>query len=107
MAYMLMLPRSTSVRRVVKLKRSQSGGYIPMELLDAGKKKKRVSKEYRPLAKILRRLARAEATFGAAYLSRHERSAKRKKNGFAKDLGKNIRYAVRKARREYKNEDDL
>jgi hypothetical protein len=72
------------------------GKATPKALFDATPRRRRGSKRLRPLEKALRRLGRAQAEAGALYLERHDASNERKKNGWLKDLGKNVRKAQRR-----------
>lgn len=66
------------------------------------KRKRRVSRQWRPFEKRLRRLSRAQSVTAQDYLRRHERSSRKKKNGALRDLGKNMWRAQRKGRKELK-----
>jgi Family of unknown function (DUF6312) len=65
------------------------------------KKKRKISWLLRPQEKALRRRAVAESTFADEYLRRHEKSAKKKRNGFLKDMPTNMESAYRKAFKRY------
>lgn len=59
-------------------------------------KRKRVSKRYKKADKTLRRLARAQQVAADEFLSRHDRSNAKKKNGGVKKFVKNAARAARK-----------
>jgi len=88
------LPRSYSVARISKIERTADGVVTTTVL--AKPKRKRVSKRYKKADKTLRRLARAQRVAADEFLSRHERSNARKKNGGVKKFARNATKAARK-----------
>ena len=66
------------------------------------KGKRRVSRRLRPFEKAMRRIGEAASTASNVYLERHEKSNRKKKNGWAKDLGKNISKARRRGIKKLK-----
>ena len=88
------LPRAYSVARVAKIERSADGTITSTVL--AKPKRKRVSKRYKKADKTLRRLARAQRDASEEFLSRHERSNRKKKNGGVKKFARNAMKAARK-----------
>ena len=50
----------------------------------------------RPIEKRLRRLVRSEYRALGRYLVLHDRSRRRRRNGWAKDLGKNMMKVIRR-----------
>ncbi len=58
------------------------------------------SRGLRPIERAVRKMYTAQATFANAYIARHERSNQREKDGWLKDLGKNMKRSLRDARRE-------
>jgi hypothetical protein len=90
------------VRRVTKIERDASGNVTPVTVYRAKKKKRKKSSwGLRTLDKGTRRLARAQSSASDSYLSRHERSSK-KKDGWATDLPKNVLRAGRKGSKKLK-----
>lgn len=57
---------------------------------------KRDSRAMRPIEKRLRRLVRSEYRALGRYLVLHDRSRRRRRNGWAKDLGKNLAKVIRR-----------
>ena len=57
---------------------------------------KRDSRRMRPLEKRLRKLVRSEYRALGRYLVLHDRSHRRRRNGWAKDLGKNFAKVIRR-----------
>lgn len=78
------------------------GGSATRTVLYEQRRKRRGSKRLRPLEKAMRRIARAQSTVANEYLDRHERSNRKKKNGWAKDLTKNISKSSRKGLKKLK-----
>lgn len=66
------------------------------------KKRRRTSKRWRPFERMLRRFSTAQATAAGEYLDRHQRSSRRKKNGWLKDLRKNTSKAGRRGFKKLK-----
>jgi hypothetical protein len=66
------------------------------------RKRRRGSKRLRPFEKAMRRMASAQGTSADDYLRRHQRSNRKKKNGWAKDLNKNVYRSSRKGLRKLK-----
>lgn len=63
--------------------------------LDLGSVKKD-TRSLRPIEKRLRKLVRAEYRALGRYLLLHDRSRRRRRNGWAKDLGKNFVKVIRR-----------
>jgi hypothetical protein len=63
---------------------------------DLGPRKKQ-SKMLRPLERRIRRLARRESRALSMYLALHDRSNRKKRNGWIRDLGRNLRKVIRKS----------
>ncbi|HWO22080.1 MAG TPA: hypothetical protein VNO30_25130 [Kofleriaceae bacterium] len=67
------------------------------------KKKKKTSLWLRPMERRQRRTAKALKTFGDTLLSRHNRSKRKRRNGWLRDGGLNTMRASRKAARKLLN----
>ena len=61
------------------------------------RKKKKVSRYLRPLERAQRRLLKASDAFASESLGRHNRSNRKRRDGFLRDLGINQIKASRKA----------
>jgi hypothetical protein len=81
----------------VTLVKPDAGVIRYAEIDDTGPNKKKQSKALRPLEKSMRKIARRQVEIAAAYLLRHERSNRRKKNGWIRDFGANLRRAMRRS----------
>ena len=97
-------PQVKGIRRIIRLEEDSAGGYSPVVLYDyrAIGEKKKTSRRLRPLEKWLRRMADARSTSAIEYQTRHRRSSEKKKNGWLKDLGKNVAKAERLGRKRIK-----
>jgi hypothetical protein len=91
-----------AVRRIVVLQQDPAGGYAPVTVYRKNKKRKKQSRLVKPLEKRFRKLSDAAATMTESYNARHRRSNEKKKNGWIKDLSKNVRKAARKGRKSAK-----
>lgn len=83
--------RLKSVRRIIVL----GGEPAPADAPPVKKKKKKQTWLLRPLEKAARTLVRAQHAAAEEYLERHERSARREKDGWVIDLGRNAGRAFR------------
>ena len=97
----LIRARKKSPLRSVHVLQVDADGKIQREKLYE-RRRRRGSKRLRPFEKAMRRMSRAQGTMADDYLSRHERSNRRKKNGWMKDLGKNVSRSSRKGLRKLK-----
>lgn len=93
---------SKTVRRITTL--SQDGGRWQAETVYKKKrrKKRRTSRGLRPLEKASRRMARATRRAGSVYLRRHNKSARKKRNGWFRDMGYNLYRANRRGAKALK-----
>ena len=92
------LPKS--IKKVVRV--ASDSGHV--EVLHQKKSKtKKQSKRLKPLGKLVRGTTEARLVSARTYLDRHDRSNRRKKNGWARNLLKNLsksRRAGAKVRRK-------
>jgi Family of unknown function (DUF6312) len=85
-----------NVRRVTVLERDASGATSAVVVFQGNKKKKKQSRGFSVIEKLVRRAADANATLGDAYVTRHERSNRKKRDGWIRDLNLNLARAGRK-----------
>lgn len=84
------------VKSVVKVEREADGTVTRTIIAEDDKRgRRKVSRPYRRLDKAVRNWTKAENVATSEYLRRHDRSNRKRKNGAIKDLGKNVRRAVR------------
>ncbi|HEY2322812.1 MAG TPA: hypothetical protein VGJ82_08100 [Thermoanaerobaculia bacterium] len=87
-----------SVQRITILKKDPESGKVrPAAVYRAKGRKKKTPKALRPIEKFLRRLGKAQARAASVYNMRHDRSAKKKKNGALRDLITNVSKARKQA----------
>ncbi|MGE3805636.1 MAG: hypothetical protein AB7K24_13250 [Gemmataceae bacterium] len=70
------------------------------------KKKKKGSKGLRPLERLVRFDAEARKAVVDDYLDRHSQSNERKRNGWLRDLGKNVFKAMKAGHKKLKQLDE-
>jgi hypothetical protein len=92
--------------RVLKLKResrsSTDGSPVLVFKLSSGRKRKKSSRGLGPMEKMVRRFSRANAEGSAQYLDRHERSSRKRRDGWLRDLPINVFKARRKGMKRLK-----
>lgn len=99
--YVSAQPKRAAVKSAVLLEQGADGA-ITSTVLIKERRKRRVSKQWRPLEKALRRVSLAQSTAADDYLRRHKRSSQKKKNGAVRDMGKNMWRAQRKGVKKLK-----
>jgi hypothetical protein len=60
--------------------------------------RKKQSKRLKPIERIVRKLMRRQSAFANSYLQLHEMSNHRKKNGWVRDLSRNVMKSVRRSK---------
>lgn len=88
------------LRRITAV--SRDGGTIDT-IYKEKKKKKKTSLWLRPMERAHRRTAQAIKVFGETLYTRHNRSKRKRRNGWFLDTGLNLMRANRKATRKYLN----
>jgi hypothetical protein len=94
------IPKKSPLRSMVIL-HEDSSGVVQREMVFK-QKRRRGSKRLRPLEKTMRRMATAQGTAADDYLMRHKKSNAKKKNGWIKDINKNVMRSSRKGMRKLK-----
>jgi hypothetical protein len=91
---MTVMKLDSIVDRITILRKDAQTGhvYVASVLKNAGGKKKN-SKLLRPMEKLVRRLGKAQENSASIYRERHERSSRKKKNGWLVDMMANMRKA--------------
>ncbi len=89
------------VESITFLKATSDGSYQCKRLTETGLRKKQ-SKTLKPIERMIRKIVKCELAGANAYLERHDRSNKRKSNGWIRDIGKNLAKAVNTARKSAK-----
>lgn len=83
------------VKSIVQLEKDAYGQYVPVSLYVEAGKKKRGTRGARAASKVIRRLAQAQQAYMDTYLSRHDRSNGKRRDGWLRDLPLNVMRATR------------
>jgi hypothetical protein len=90
-----------SVVKVVQLERDATGNMNPVVLYEKDqRKKKKMSGPLRPLEKAVRRVSTAQEAFAQSYLSRHDRSNRKNRDGWIRDVVPNVVNAGKKGNKK-------
>jgi len=92
---------SKGIKRIT-IPQSVSGQPTLVYKAKGKKKRKKQSRGLRGLEKLLRRGAKSQETYADAYLRRHKRSNRKKRDGWMKDLASNMVRAQDKSRKKLK-----
>ena len=91
-----------TVQSVVVLKSLPGGHFEAVEVYQPEGVSKSTSKKYKGVERVVRRVVRAHTKALESYSERHEQSASRKKNGWAKDFRKNVSKSAKDGRKALK-----
>jgi Family of unknown function (DUF6312) len=93
-----------SVKRITILQKDvATGKMVAVKMYSqSGRKRKKRSRGLRLIEKVVRRLSRAQNTMSGVYSARHERSNRKKRDGWLKDLIPNVVKAQRKGYKRLK-----
>lgn len=91
---------SKNVRRIIVFQTDDSGTMVPATIYRKKRKRKRQSRGMREVERLVRRLGRANQTAADTYMLRHNLSNQKKRDGWLRDLGKNVYKANRKGTRK-------
>jgi hypothetical protein len=93
----------SKVRRITMLERDgTTGEMLPVVLFEQKTKKRKVSRAMKPFEQAVRRMVDAQASLGDKYLSRHNRSNRKKRDGWIRDLNLNVVRASEKGLKRLK-----
>jgi len=88
------------IKKAVVLRSADSFGGVPDEVYSGRKgkkkKKKKQSKLLSPLEKSIRDVAKRQSRAATEYYDRHQKSNRKKKNGWIRDLNKNVNKSMSK-----------
>jgi hypothetical protein len=88
------------VRRVTVVRRNADGNEAVAVYREPKKRTRRVSEWSRPLERVARHLIRADAIFGNEATRLHDKSSRRRRDGWLFDLPGNVMKAQRKGYNE-------
>jgi Family of unknown function (DUF6312) len=101
----LRLPES--VRSVVVIRADNSGRMVSTTLHEKETRKKKGTRKLRPVERAITRAAEGAQEFANSYLSRHDKSNEKKKNGWARDFAYNVYKADRAGMKKLKLMDNV
>jgi hypothetical protein len=91
------LPRlSRRVKRITVLTQDENGNTVPVVIFDKKRKKKKSTKALKPLESFARGVVDASNVTASAYLSRHKKANRKRRDGWVRDLNHNVIDAGRK-----------
>ena len=89
--------------RVTVVRRDEYGRLVARERYESEgeRRRKKQSKLLRPIERLMRRAIKFEVRLLSDYLGRHEHSNSKKRDGWIKDLSKNVRRSIRHSKPRY------
>ena len=91
------LPRlSRRIKRITVLTQDENGNTVPVVIFDKGRKKKKSTKALKPLEALARRIVDAGNIASSRYLRRHKKANRKRRDGWVRDLNRNVVDAGRK-----------
>lgn len=94
-----------SVKRIIMFESDASGALRPVVEYDRRGKRRKQSKHLKQVEKAVRRVTEAGSAGMSSYLDRHKRSNEKKKDGWIRDLGKNVAAASKKTSKKLTPDD--
>ena len=86
------------IKRVTVIKRDDRGRIVSRDAYESERKTKKQSKTLRPMERNLRRMLEFQQDVITNYLGRHERSNRKRRDGWLSDMPRNMMRAVRKSK---------
>ncbi len=93
---------SKSIRRISVLQRDPSGAVTPVVLYQRSRSKKKGTRGFVVLERATRRIMKAQRSAADSYLSRHDQSNRKRRDGWIRDLPINVARAGEHVRKELK-----
>jgi hypothetical protein len=91
------MPRlGKSVQRITVLEQGSNGSVTPVVVFRGGKRSRKASRYARPLERTVRRWADAYGEAYSNYLTRHNKSSRKRRDGWIRDFNLNFARANRK-----------
>jgi hypothetical protein len=91
-----------NIRRVTILVRDESGHVTPTVVYEGKSRRKKQTKKLKPVESAVRRGAEAAAATANSYLSRHENSNAKERDGWLVNMQGNVFKAMRKGSKRMK-----
>lgn len=86
------------IKRVTVIKRDAHGHIVSRDAFEGERKTKKQSRSLRPMERELRKILEFQSDVIENYLGRHQRSNEKRRNGWLRDMPRNMMRAVRKSR---------
>lgn len=97
------LKLSDSVEKIVRLDHDPKGNPVAVKVYAANDNTSpRTTKRLKPIERLMNQFVEAQAVIVDDYRARHRKSADKKKNGWFRELGGNIRKSTAKGRKQFK-----
>ena len=93
---------SKSIRRISVLQRDPAGNIVPVVLYQRSRSKKKGTRGFSIFERATRRVMKAQRSAADSYLSRHDQSNKKRRDGWLRDLPTNVVRAGENVRKELK-----
>jgi hypothetical protein len=93
---------SKSIRRIVALQRDPAGHVVPVVMYERTRNKKKGTRGFKMIERTTRRIMEAQRSAADSYLSRHNKSNAKRRDGWIRDLPVNVVRAGEKARKTLK-----
>ena len=93
---------SKSIRRIVVLQQDSAGNTVPVLLYRRSRSGKKGTRGFKIVERATRRMMEAQRSGADKYLSRHEKSNAKRRDGWIRDLPLNVVRAGEKMRKSLK-----
>jgi hypothetical protein len=91
-----------NVRRVTVIEKDTSGATTATVVFQGRNRKRKQTRTFRPLEQMVRRIADAQAEGADTYVRRHNRSNRKKRDGWIRDVTLNLARSSRKGAKRLK-----
>lgn len=91
---------SSAVQRITVLQPGSSGALAPVTIYKKRSKRKKGTFGVRNVEKVVRRVTRGNRMFLSEYLRRHNKSNRKRRNGWVRNLGNNLARSANSGRKE-------
>ena len=91
-----------SVRRITVLRKDTTGGTVPVVVFERRSARRKGSRFLRPVERVTRDWADAQSRAANSYLARHNKSNRKRKDGWVRDYALNVLRASRKGSKAIK-----
>jgi len=93
---------SKSIRQIAVLQRDPSGHVVPVVVYRRGRSTKKGTRGFSMFERATRRIMKAQRSAADSYLSRHEKSNTKRRDGWIRDLPLNLVRSGEKGRQALK-----